>query len=81
MAIETRHALHGVKWPSTNPRTLRVEFSTDEAMEAVKKMAEEEDDAAKRQDLAAQNLDKSWYPEKEVIKPLKKVCCVLLTLL
>ncbi|KAG5675592.1 hypothetical protein PVAND_005485 [Polypedilum vanderplanki] len=31
-AIETRHALHGVKWPEHNLKTLNVEFSTDEEM-------------------------------------------------
>ncbi|KAF6215123.1 hypothetical protein GE061_009872 [Apolygus lucorum] len=72
MAIETRHALHGVRWPVTNPRTLRVEFSTDEAMEAVKMQAEEEDNAAKKQDLVAQNVDKGWLSEKDIVKPPRK---------
>ncbi|CAA9996134.1 unnamed protein product [Nesidiocoris tenuis] len=74
MAVETRHALHGVRWPVTNPRTLRVEFSTDEAMEAVKKLAEEEDNAAQSQEKAAVNNDrKGWLSEKDVLKPTKKV--------
>uniref|UniRef100_A0A0A9ZBN2 Apoptotic chromatin condensation inducer in the nucleus n=1 Tax=Lygus hesperus TaxID=30085 RepID=A0A0A9ZBN2_LYGHE len=72
MAIETRHALHGVRWPVTNPRTLRVEFSTDEAMETVKKQAEDEDNAAKKQDLVAQNFDKGWLTEKDIVKPPRK---------
>lgn len=25
-AIETRHALHGVTWPMSNPKTLNVDF-------------------------------------------------------
>ncbi|OWR49179.1 acinus [Danaus plexippus plexippus] len=29
-AIETRHALHGVTWPVSNPKTLHVDFSTEE---------------------------------------------------
>lgn len=32
-AIETRHALHGVTWPSSNPKCLNVDFGTDEDME------------------------------------------------
>lgn len=34
-ASETRHALHGVKWPEHNLKTLNVEFSTDEEMARV----------------------------------------------
>jgi len=31
-AINTRHALHGVKWPASNPKNLYVDFGTEEAM-------------------------------------------------
>lgn len=34
-AFETRQALHGVTWPSHNLKTLHVEFSTQEEMDAV----------------------------------------------
>lgn len=34
-AVETRHALHGVKWPEHNLKTLNVEFSTVEEMAKV----------------------------------------------
>lgn len=34
-AVETRHALHGVKWPDHNLKTLNVEFSTEEEMNKV----------------------------------------------
>lgn len=32
-AIETRHALHGVRWPTSNPKCLNVDFGTEAAME------------------------------------------------
>ena len=32
-AIETRHALHGVTWPSSNPKCLNVDFGTEEDMD------------------------------------------------
>lgn len=32
-AVETRHALHGVIWPSSNPKCLQVDFGKDEDME------------------------------------------------
>ncbi|XP_075991769.1 uncharacterized protein LOC142987103 [Anticarsia gemmatalis] len=43
-AIETRHALHGVTWPVSNPKTLQVDFSTEEAFEKTK--TNEETDSA-----------------------------------
>lgn len=35
-AFETRHALHGVTWPVSNPKTLQVDFSTQEAFDQAK---------------------------------------------
>lgn len=32
-AVETRHALHGVRWPASNPKCLIVEFARDIDME------------------------------------------------
>lgn len=32
-AVETRHALHGVTWPSSNPKCLNVDFGLGEDME------------------------------------------------
>lgn len=32
-AVETRHALHGVRWPDSNPKCLHVDFGTETAME------------------------------------------------
>lgn len=40
-AIETRHALHGVRWPTSNPKCLNVEFGTEEAMNQVLSSMEE----------------------------------------
>lgn len=34
--METRHALHGVTWPVSNPKTLQVDFSTREAFDKAK---------------------------------------------
>ncbi|XP_060806979.1 uncharacterized protein LOC106142992 [Amyelois transitella] len=43
-AVETRHALHGVTWPVSNPKTLQVDFSTQEAFDKAK-LNEESDNA------------------------------------
>lgn len=32
-AVETRHALHGIRWPSSNPKCLNVDFGTEGLME------------------------------------------------
>lgn len=32
-ATETRHALHGVRWPASNPKTLHVDFGRETDME------------------------------------------------
>lgn len=31
-AIETRHALHGVRWPASNPKCLNVDFGNKSDM-------------------------------------------------
>jgi hypothetical protein len=31
--VDTRVALHGVKWPVSNPKSLRVDFSTEEDLQ------------------------------------------------
>ncbi|KAG8239851.1 hypothetical protein J437_LFUL014815 [Ladona fulva] len=36
-ARETRHALHGVRWPISNPKRLFVDFSTKERLEEAKR--------------------------------------------
>ncbi|RZF42177.1 hypothetical protein LSTR_LSTR004326 [Laodelphax striatellus] len=42
-AIETRHALHGVRWPVSNPRTLCVEFAAYDDMSVAQALTEESD--------------------------------------
>lgn len=32
-AIETRHALHGIRWPTSNPKCLNVDFGNEGLME------------------------------------------------
>ncbi|XP_055614395.1 apoptotic chromatin condensation inducer in the nucleus [Uranotaenia lowii] len=32
-AVETRHALHGVRWPTSNPKCLNVDFGSEAGME------------------------------------------------
>lgn len=31
-AVETRHALHGIQWPPSNPKTLNVDFGNEQLM-------------------------------------------------
>lgn len=39
-AKETRHALHGVKWPVSNPKELSVEFADKSAMDQARQAAD-----------------------------------------
>lgn len=32
-AVETRHALHGVRWPTSNPKCLNVDFGSEANMD------------------------------------------------
>lgn len=32
-AVETRHALHGIRWPTSNPKCLNVDFGNESLME------------------------------------------------
>ncbi|XP_059059446.1 uncharacterized protein LOC131852737 [Achroia grisella] len=45
-AVETRHALHGVTWPVSNPKTLQVDFSTEEAFDKAKSNEENDNNQA-----------------------------------
>jgi len=36
-AIETRTALHGVRWPLSNPKSLSVDFTTEERVDDLRK--------------------------------------------
>jgi len=67
MAIETRHALHGVRWPVNNPKTLRVEFASSEDMSAVQKLAENE--SLTRTDPS----EPGWLNEQSALKPVRRV--------
>lgn len=72
-AVETRHALHGVTWPVSNPKTLQVDFSTTEAFEKAKTNEETEgppvstipgtvEDWLREQDMKRERgeLEKPW---------------------
>lgn len=42
MAIETRHALNGVRWPISNPKVLKVSYATDKELKEIQDSAEGE---------------------------------------
>lgn len=72
MAVETRHALNGVRWPVNNPKTLKVEFATAEDMAIVQKLADEE--AVTKKAEAAEPLPgPGWLSEQAALKPQRRV--------
>lgn len=56
-AVETRHALHGVKWPEHNLKTLNVEFSTQEEMDKVT-------EATRGERITSEGTSRESKPEK-----------------
>ncbi|XP_050361883.1 uncharacterized protein LOC126781104 [Nymphalis io] len=61
-AVETRHALHGVTWPVSNPKTLHVDFSTDEDFDKAK--ANEDTDNAQASTIPGTVED--WLREQDL---------------
>ncbi|CAH2208270.1 jg22347, partial [Pararge aegeria aegeria] len=61
-AVETRHALHGVTWPVSNPKTLHVDFATEEDFDKAK--ANEESDNAKVSTIPGTVED--WLREQDM---------------
>ncbi|CAH0749136.1 unnamed protein product [Diatraea saccharalis] len=61
-AVETRHALHGVTWPVSNPKTLQVDFSTDEAFE----MAKTNEETDKAQISTIPGTVEDWLREQDM---------------
>lgn len=54
-AVETRHALHGVRWPTSNPKCLSVDFGTAAEMDKV--MSSSHDTVAQvGQEVGRENL-------------------------
>lgn len=60
--METRHALHGVTWPVSNPKTLHVDFSTQEAFD--KAMQNEETDGIQASSIPGTVED--WLREQDM---------------
>ncbi|XP_047987143.1 uncharacterized protein LOC125226995 [Leguminivora glycinivorella] len=61
-AVETRHALHGVTWPVSNPKTLQVDFSSQEAFDKAK--ANEDTDNAQTTTIPGTVED--WLREQDM---------------
>ncbi|XP_063617877.1 uncharacterized protein LOC134790840 [Cydia splendana] len=61
-AVETRHALHGVTWPVSNPKTLQVDFSSQEAFDKAK--ANEDTDNAQATTIPGTVED--WLREQDM---------------
>lgn len=74
MAVETRHALNGVRWPVNNPKMLKVEFATAEDMALVQKLAEDEVTVKKPE--AAEPVSAAaagWLSEQAALKTQRRV--------
>ncbi|KAG8301162.1 hypothetical protein J6590_059567 [Homalodisca vitripennis] len=64
-AVETRHALHGVRWPPSNPKTLVVEFASHDDLIMAQALAEEPDVPRKSEPLT---MVEGWVADQARIK-------------
>lgn len=70
-AIETRHALHGVRWPASNPKCLNVDFGSEKSMDkAIASTTEQppskEGVAAAREERVSGGWDRFEVDERKV---------------
>lgn len=72
-AVETRHALHGVTWPVSNPKTLHVDFSTEEDFDKAK--ANEETDNAQASTIPGTVED--WLREQDLKREKGEVVMII----
>lgn len=64
-AIETRHALHGVRWPTSNPKTLIVEFASKDDLLMAQTLTDEPEVPRKAEPLT---MVEGWVAEQAMIK-------------
>lgn len=71
--METRHALHGVTWPVSNPKTLQVDFSTQEAFD--KALQNEETDGTQISSIPGTVED--WLREQDMRRDRGEIVSVI----
>lgn len=69
-AIETRHALHGVRWPASNPKCLNVDFGSaknmDKAVASTSEQVPKEGAAVAREERVSGGWDRFEVDERKV---------------
>lgn len=66
-AVETRHALHGIQWPPSNPKCLNVDFGTESLMQkAFASTAAELKPVSSREDRVGSTGDYYDYDKERV---------------
>lgn len=69
-AIETRHALHGVRWPTSNPKCLHVDFGTEQGLQQAIESTNEDLqklERGKEKDFGWDKDAKDFYDKEKVI--------------
>lgn len=54
-AFETRHALHGIRWPVNNPKVLNVQFATQDDLLSAQAQTHESEIPRKTEPLVVSN--------------------------
>lgn len=73
-AVETRHALHGVTWPVSNPKTLHVDFSTQEDFDQAKNNEENENNKV----TSIPGTVEDWLREQDMKREKGELVCEVL---
>lgn len=73
-AVETRHALHGVTWPVSNPKTLHVDFSTQEDFDQAKNNEENENNKV----TSIPGTVEDWLREQDMKREKGELVCQVL---
>lgn len=77
-AVETRHALHGVRWPASNPKCLNVDFGTIVAMgKAIASTSEDVQKEVVREERVSGGWDRFEQEERRVISVEFNYLCAL----
>lgn len=79
--METRHALHGIRWPVNNPKVLSVQFATQDDLLSAQAQTHESEIPRKTEPLVVENhaneqrrgIDWKKHFEQYDERPVRKV--------
>lgn len=71
--METRHALHGVRWPTSNPKCLNVDFGNESGLRKAIESTSDEVQKVDSRGVKNDNRDFGWEREIRDTEEREKV--------